>query len=37
LAHGFWLASVDFETDYKVQETIATEFKDRTILCIARA
>ncbi|KAF9484355.1 ABC transporter [Pholiota conissans] len=28
-------ASVDFETDHKVQQTIATEFKDRTILCIA--
>ena len=29
-------ASVDYETDKKIQDTIATEFKDRTILCIAR-
>jgi ABC-type transport system involved in cytochrome bd biosynthesis fused ATPase/permease subunit len=29
-------ASVDYETDRKIQETIATEFHDRTILCIAR-
>ena len=29
-------ASVDYETDSKIQETIATEFRDRTILCIAR-
>ena len=29
-------ASVDYETDRKVQETIAREFNDRTILCIAR-
>ena len=29
-------ASVDYETDKKVQDTIATEFADRTILCIAR-
>ncbi|KAI0255115.1 ABC transporter [Lactifluus subvellereus] len=28
-------ASVDYETDRKIQETIATEFHDRTILCIA--
>ncbi|KIO14748.1 hypothetical protein M404DRAFT_17610 [Pisolithus tinctorius Marx 270] len=28
-------ASVDYETDRKIQDTIATEFKDRTILCIA--
>ncbi|KIP05008.1 hypothetical protein PHLGIDRAFT_14797, partial [Phlebiopsis gigantea 11061_1 CR5-6] len=28
-------ASVDYETDKKIQDTIATEFKDRTILCIA--
>ncbi|EGO18443.1 hypothetical protein SERLADRAFT_353365 [Serpula lacrymans var. lacrymans S7.9] len=28
-------ASVDYETDRKIQETIMTEFKDRTILCIA--
>jgi ABC-type multidrug transport system fused ATPase/permease subunit len=30
-------ASVDYETDRKIQDTIATEFQDRTILCIARA
>lgn len=29
-------ASVDYETDRKIQKTIATEFRDRTILCIAR-
>ena len=29
-------ASVDYETDAKIQKTIATEFKERTILCIAR-
>jgi ABC-type multidrug transport system fused ATPase/permease subunit len=29
-------ASVDFETDRRIQETIATAFHDRTILCIAR-
>ncbi|KAI8084874.1 P-loop containing nucleoside triphosphate hydrolase protein [Halteromyces radiatus] len=28
-------ASVDFETDKKIQRTIATEFADCTILCIA--
>ncbi|KAI5833117.1 hypothetical protein K523DRAFT_413569, partial [Schizophyllum commune Tattone D] len=28
-------ASVDYETDRNIQETIAREFKDRTILCIA--
>ncbi|KAF9223499.1 ABC transporter [Gyrodon lividus] len=28
-------ASVDYETDRKIQDTIATEFKERTILCIA--
>ncbi|KAI6039822.1 ABC transporter [Pisolithus marmoratus] len=28
-------ASVDYETDRKIQDTIATEFRDRTILCIA--
>ncbi|KAJ6602805.1 ABC transporter [Mycena vulgaris] len=28
-------ASVDYETDKKIQETIAREFHDRTILCIA--
>ena len=30
-------ASVDYETDRKIQDTITTEFRDRTILCIARA
>ena len=30
------VASVDYETDRKIQDTIATEFEDRTILCIAR-
>ena len=29
-------ASVDYETDRKIQETIASEFHGRTILCIAR-
>jgi ABC-type multidrug transport system fused ATPase/permease subunit len=29
-------ASVDYETDRKIQETITSEFHDRTILCIAR-
>ena len=29
-------ASVDYETDRKIQETITNEFRDRTILCIAR-
>ena len=29
-------ASVDYETDRKIQGMIATEFKDRTILTIAR-
>ena len=29
-------ASVDYKTDRKIQDTIATEFRDRTILCIAR-
>ncbi|KAG6381932.1 ABC transporter [Boletus reticuloceps] len=28
-------ASVDYETDGKIQNAIATEFKNRTILCIA--
>ncbi|KAI0925971.1 hypothetical protein AcV5_008554 [Taiwanofungus camphoratus] len=28
-------ASVDYETDKRIQETIANEFQDRTILCIA--
>ena len=32
----FALASVDYETDRKIQDTIAYEFDDRTILCIAR-
>ncbi|KAG6898212.1 hypothetical protein C0992_003324 [Termitomyces sp. T32_za158] len=30
-------ASVDFETDRNIQDTIANEFKDKTILCIARS
>jgi hypothetical protein len=29
-------ASVDYETDRKIQDTISSEFADRTILCIAR-
>lgn len=29
-------ASVDYETDKKIQQTISHEFADRTILCIAR-
>jgi len=29
-------ASVDYETDKKIQDTISDEFEDRTILCIAR-
>lgn len=28
-------ASLDLETDAKIQETITTEFHDRTLLCIA--
>ena len=28
-------ASLDLETDSKIQETITTEFHDRTLLCIA--
>ncbi|PIL29785.1 ATP-binding cassette transporter [Ganoderma sinense ZZ0214-1] len=28
-------ASVDYETDRKIQDTISSEFADRTILCIA--
>ncbi|OAX32924.1 hypothetical protein K503DRAFT_804804 [Rhizopogon vinicolor AM-OR11-026] len=31
----FYAASVDYETDSKIQNTIANEFKERTILCIA--
>ena len=27
---------MDYETDRKIQNTIATEFRERTILCIAR-
>ena len=30
-------ASVDYETDHRIQHTIAKAFRDRTILCIARA
>ena len=29
-------ASVDLETDSKIQQTIQTQFKDKTLLCIAR-
>lgn len=29
-------ASVDLETDKRIQETIRSEFLDRTLLCIAR-
>ena len=29
-------ASVDYETDRKIQDTITTEFRDHTILSIAR-
>jgi len=29
-------ASVDLETDQRIQHTIQTEFKDRTLICIAR-
>ena len=29
-------ASADYGTDHKIQDTIATELHDRTILCIAR-
>ncbi|KAJ7513244.1 ABC protein [Mycena galericulata] len=28
-------ASVDLETDHKIQRTIQTQFKDRTLICIA--
>lgn len=31
-----YLASVDYETDRNIQDTIQAEFQDRTILCIAR-
>ena len=34
--HCSFAASVDYETDQKIQDTIATEFTDKTILCIAR-
>ena len=34
--HHIRVASVDYETDRKIQDTIAYEFEDRTILCIAR-
>jgi ATP-binding cassette subfamily C (CFTR/MRP) protein 1 len=33
----FFRASVDLDTDSKIQQTIQTEFQDRTLLCIARA
>lgn len=29
-------ASVDLETDKKIQETVQTQFVDRTLICIAR-
>jgi ABC-type multidrug transport system fused ATPase/permease subunit len=29
-------ASVDYLTDYRIGNTIATAFRDRTVLCIAR-
>lgn len=32
----FFVASVDYETDKKIQETISREFREQTILCIAR-
>lgn len=32
-----FIASVDYETDRNIQDTIAYEFKDRTVLCIARS
>ena len=34
--HCFDSASVDLETDSKIQQTIQTQFKDKTLLCIAR-
>lgn len=33
---GLALASVDYETDKHIQETISNEFRNQTILCIAR-
>jgi ABC-type multidrug transport system fused ATPase/permease subunit len=36
LMMDFYAASADYETDSKIQDTIANEFKERTILCIAR-
>lgn len=32
----YYSASVDLETDKKIQDTIASEFQDRTLICIAR-
>jgi ABC-type multidrug transport system fused ATPase/permease subunit len=32
----FGKQAVDLETDRKIQETIRQEFKDKTLLCIAR-
>lgn len=29
-------ASVDLETDKKIQHVITNEFRDRTLLCVAR-
>ena len=37
LATLSYSASVDPETDNKIQKTIQTEFGGRTLLCIARA
>jgi len=36
LTRSCFVASVDYETDKKIQDTISAEFKDRTVLCIAR-
>jgi len=36
LTHSRFVASVDYETDKKIQDTIVAEFGDRTILSIAR-